>query len=176
MLDGILRGDHEKRLRKRESLTVNGDLRFVHGFEKRGLRARRGAVDFIGEDHVGENRTGTKFKFARLRIVDADAEHVAGEQVGSELDTLKSAMKGFCERLRESGLADTGNVFNEQVAASEQGDQRKLNGFFFAIDGARNGALKLRDDLRGGSGHVLTASRSPFQLKTRFIPVTNRWR
>jgi hypothetical protein len=30
--------------------------------------------------------------------------------------------------------------------------------------------------LRGGSGHVLTASRLPFQLKTRVLPVTNRWR
>src|SRR5258708_36833277 len=124
MLDGILRGNDEKRLRKRESLAVDGDLRFVHGFEKRGLRARGGAVDFIGENDVGENRGGTKFKFSRLGIVNADAEHVAGEQVGSELDTLKSAMKGFWERLGESGLADTGNVFNQQVAARATRDHR----------------------------------------------------
>src|SRR5713101_474949 len=61
MLDGILRGDHEKRLRKRESLAVHGDLRFVHGFEKRGLRARGGAVDFVSENDVGENRAGAEF-------------------------------------------------------------------------------------------------------------------
>ena len=124
MLDRVLRGDDEKRLRQRERFTVDGDLRFVHGFEKRGLRARRGAIDFVGEDDIGEDRAGTKFKIARLGIVDADTENIAGEQVRGELDALKAAMKGFCERLRESGLADTGNVFNEQVAASEQGDQR----------------------------------------------------
>src|SRR5260370_36931038 len=134
------------------------------------------SVDFIGEDYVGENRAGTKFKFARLGVVNAHAEDIAGEKIGSELDTLKSGMTGFCDRLREGSFADAGNVFNEQVAASEQGDQRKLDGFFFAIDGARNRALKLRDDLRGGSRHVLTASRLPFQLKTRVLPVTNRWR
>jgi len=49
--------------------------------------------------------------------------------------------------LRESGLADSGNVFDQQVAARKQGDERELDGVFFAVDGARNGALELRDDL-----------------------------
>src|SRR5216684_942334 len=167
VLDGILRGDHEKRLRKRESLAVHGDLRFVHGFEKRGLRARGGAVDFVGEDHVGENWPGTKFKFARFGIVDADAEDVAGEQVRRELDALKAAMEGFGERLRESGFADAGDVFDEQVTAREQGDKRELDGVFLAVNGLRDGALQLRDDLGGGSRHG---------LKTRVLPDTNRWR
>src|SRR2546429_5600351 len=42
VLDGILRGDDEKRLRKRKRFAVDGDLRFVHGLEKRGLRVRSG--------------------------------------------------------------------------------------------------------------------------------------
>src|SRR5882762_1501464 len=167
MLDGILRGDHEKRLRQRERLAVDGDLCFVHGFEKRRLRTRGGAIDFVSEDNVGENRAGTKFKIARLGIVDADAENIAGEQIRRELDTLKAAMEGFCERLSESGLADAGDVFDEQMAAREQGDERELDGVFLAIDGARDGALELRDDLGGGGGHW---------LKTCVLPVTNRWR
>src|SRR5882762_9594869 len=152
MLDRILRGDHEKRLRQRERFAVDGDLRFVHGFKKRGLRARGGAVDFVSEDHVGENRAGTKFKITRLGIVDADAENIAGEQVRRELDALKTAVKGFCERLCESGLADAGNVFDEQMTAR---DQRQLDGVFLAVDGARDGALELRDDLGGSGGHLV---------------------
>src|SRR6266849_4354792 len=93
MLDRILRGDHEERLRQRERFAVDSDLCFVHGFEKRGLRARGGAIDFVGEDDVGENRAGTKFKIARFRIVDADAENIAGEQIRRELDALKAAVK-----------------------------------------------------------------------------------
>src|SRR5216683_754030 len=165
VLDGILRGDHEKRLRKRERFAVDGDLRFVHGFEKRGLRARGGAVDFVSENDVGENRAGAEFKFARFGIVDADAEDVAGEQVRRELDALKAAMEGFCKGLRESGFADAGDVFDEQVTAREQGDKRELDGVFLAVDDARDGALQLRDDLGCGSRHV---------LKTRVLPVTNR--
>jgi len=45
-------------------------------------------------------------------------------------------MKRFCERLRESGLADAGNVFDEQMAAREQSDERELDGVFLAVDGA----------------------------------------
>src|ERR1700674_2530084 len=167
MLDGILRGDDQKRLGQRERFAVDGDLRFVHGFEKRGLGARRGAIDFVGEDHVGENWAGTKFKIARFGIVDADAENIAGEQVRRELDALKAAMKRFCERLRESGLANAGNVFDEQMAAGEQGNQRELDGVFLAVECARDGEMELRDDLGRGGRHL---------LKTRALPVTNRWR
>ena len=138
MLDGILRGDDQERLRQRHGFAVDGDLRFVHGFEQRGLRARRGAIDFVGENDVGENRSGAKFKFARFGVVDADAEHVAGQQVGSELDALKAAMKRFGEGLGERGFADAGNVFDQQVAARQERDQRELDGFFFAINRARD--------------------------------------
>src|SRR5437016_12548343 len=167
MFDGILCGDHQKRLRQWEGLAVDSDLRFVHGFEKSGLRARSGAIDFVGQDDVGKNWAGAKFKFARLGIVDADAENITGKQVRGELDALKAAMKGFCESLSESRFADAGNVFDEQVTARKQSDQRELDGLFFAVDGARDGALKLRDDLGGGSRHW---------LKTRVLPVTNSWR
>src|ERR1700687_468459 len=153
VLDGILRGDDEKRLGQRERFAVHGHLRFVHGFQQRGLRARGGAVDFVGEYDIGKNGAGAKFKFAGLGIVDADAEHVAGQQVGSELDALAGTMKRFRESLREGGLADAGNVFDEQVAAGEQGDQRELDGFFLAVDGLGDGTLQLRNGLRGGSRH-----------------------
>jgi hypothetical protein len=129
------------------------------------LRAWRGAIDFVGQDHVGENRPGAKFKFARLGVVHADAEDVARQQIGSKLNALKGAMKGFGQRLREGGFAHSGNVFDQQVAAGQQGDQGKLDGFFFTVDGARDAALQLRDDLRGGGRHW---------LKTRALPVTTK--
>jgi len=62
-------------------------------------------------------------------------------------------MKRFRESLREGGLADAGNIFDEQMAAREQGDQRELNGFFLAVDGLGDGALELRNGLRGGGWH-----------------------
>ncbi len=57
-------------------------------------------------------------------------------------------MEGFCEGLRERGLADAGNVFDEQVAAREQGDECELDGLFLAVNDAGDGALQLRNGLR----------------------------
>ena len=161
MFDGILRGDDQKRLRQRMRFAVDGDLRFVHGFKQRGLRARRGAVDFVGEHDVGEKRAGTEFKFARFGLIDADAQHITRQQIGSELHALKAAVKRFGERLGQGGFANAGNVFDEQMAAGEKRDQRELNGFFLAVNGAGDGALQLRDDLRGSGRHWLKTPDNP---------------
>src|SRR5579862_6709070 len=103
MLDGILRGDYQKWLGERQRAAVHRHLSLVHGFEESGLGARGGAVDFVGEDDVGEDGALAKFEFAGFGIVDADAEDVTGQKIRSELDTLKGAMEGFCKRLGQSG-------------------------------------------------------------------------
>src|SRR5579862_3039946 len=165
MLNGVLRGNDEKRMRKLQSLAVHRHLRFVHSFEERRLRARSSAVDFIGEHDVGENRAGTKLELARFRIVNAYAENVARQQVRSELDALECTVKRFRESLGQSGLANTRNVFNQQMAARKESDQRKLNSFFLAVNRASDRELQLRDDLRSGRGH---------RLKTWVLPATNK--
>ena len=47
------------------------------------------------------------------------------------------------QRLRQRGLADAGNVFDQQVAAREQRGQRQLDDVFLALHDARDRALKL---------------------------------
>ena len=51
-------------------------------------------------------------------------EHVAGQQIRSELDALKGAVKRLRQRLRQRGFADAGHVFDQQVAARQQRNQR----------------------------------------------------
>ena len=167
MLDGILRGDDEERLGEWEGAAVDGNLRFVHGFKKSGLRAGSGAIDFVGENDVGKDGALAELELAGLGIIDADAENIGGEKIGSKLDTLKGAVKRFGESLGESGFAGAGDVFDEQMAASEKSDEGKLDDVFLAVDSAGNGALQLRDDMRSGHGHW---------LKTLGLPVTNRRR
>ena len=68
MFDRVLRGDHQKRLRQRVRVRVDRDLAFVHGFEQRGLRLGRGAVDFVGQQHVGEDRAALEFELLLDRL------------------------------------------------------------------------------------------------------------
>ena len=154
MLDRILRGEHQERLRQRMRVIVHRDLRFVHRFEQRGLRFRRGAVDFVGDDDVREDRSGLEFEALRRGVVDADADHVARQQVRGELDALERAVEGARERLRERCLAHAGNVFDQQVAAREQSGERELDYVFLAFHDARNRAQKLGESFAGGVGIV----------------------
>ena len=56
LLDRVLRGQHEERVVEAVADAADGDLAFLHGFEQGGLRLGRRAVDFVGEDDVGEQR------------------------------------------------------------------------------------------------------------------------
>ena len=49
---------------QRKSAAVDGDLSLVHGFEKSGLCAGGGAIDFVGENDIGENGTLAEFELA----------------------------------------------------------------------------------------------------------------
>ena len=65
---------------------------FLHGFEQRRLGFGRGAVDFVGEHEVGEDRAGLELRiFAARRSFSMTmcADDVGGHQVGSELDARK---------------------------------------------------------------------------------------
>ena len=56
LLDRVLRGQHEERIAQAVAHPADRDLPFLHGFEQGGLRLGRRAVDFVGQDHVGEQR------------------------------------------------------------------------------------------------------------------------
>jgi hypothetical protein len=66
---------------------------------------------------------GWKAEVARGLVEDRDAEDVAGQQVGRELHALEVEAERGRERARERGLAEAGQVLDEQVAAGEQGGE-----------------------------------------------------
>ncbi len=79
-VNGVLRGEHEERVGQRVRLAPGGHAALLHGLEQRRLRFGRGAVNFVGEEDVGENR-------AALENEDAFAVHllqhgVAGDVAG----------------------------------------------------------------------------------------------
>ena len=59
-LDRVLRRQHEERRRQRPRLAERRHAPFLHRFEQRRLRLRRRAVDFVGQQQVGEDRAGVE--------------------------------------------------------------------------------------------------------------------
>src|SRR5579859_185724 len=122
------------------------------GQEQCGLRFRRGSVDLICQQHVGKYRAALEFELLLGRGIDRDAKHVGGEHVAGELHALEGAIDGASERLSESGLADSGNAFDEQVSAGEDADQGEADDIVFAANDAAQGLFQLSGFVRNGDG------------------------
>jgi len=127
-LHGVLRGDHEERIVQAVRGAVHGDLPLAHRLQQRRLRAWRGAIDLVGEQHVGEDRALVEAEGLVALVVDRDAENVGGQQVGRELDALEGRPDRARERLGECRLARARVVFQQHVAATGEGGQQAADG------------------------------------------------
>lgn len=78
VIDGVLSRDDEEGRIQRVGFSVDRDAGFCHRFQQRGLRSRRGSVDFVGEQDLREHRAGTEFELRVLLVEDRCAGHIGG--------------------------------------------------------------------------------------------------
>ena len=82
LLDRILRGQHEERIRQRIVAPAHRHFALLHRFEHGGLGFGRGPVDFVRQNHVRENGPFQEPELARVggRILvdDFRARDIAG--------------------------------------------------------------------------------------------------
>ena len=110
LLDGVLGGEDEERIRKREGLAAEGDLLFLHRFEQGGLDLGRGPIDLIGEDQVRKNRTLLDAERALCRVENLGSDHIGGQHVRRELDPGEARVDGLGEGLDGQGLGEPGQA------------------------------------------------------------------
>ena len=134
MLDGVLRCQHEEGIRQRIRLAVDGRLALFHGFQQRGLRARNGAVDLIGQQDVGVHRAALELKIAALLVIDHHAYDVRGQQIGRELQTAEIAAQGDGQRANQRGFAAAGQIAEQHMAAGEDGHENQVDLMLLADD------------------------------------------
>ena len=116
-------------------LAADGNLALLHGLEEGALDLGGGAVDFVGEHEVGEDRAAVRRELAGLRLDNHCADDVAREQIGRERDALELDAEGGAERLDEERLGEAGHALEEDVAVGEEGDEQALDGGILADDG-----------------------------------------
>ena len=117
---------------------VDGDMALLHRLQHSALCARAGAIDFVSEDNAGQDRAGTKFEIVRLAVVDADANDIRGQQIGGELDALKADSQRGGEGLGQGRFADTGHIFQQDVAFAKEGNQQLIDALVLADDHLRD--------------------------------------
>ena len=66
LLDRVLRGEHEERAGQVVGRAVGRHAALGHRLEQRRLRLRRGPVDLVGEEDVGEHRAGPELERPRF--------------------------------------------------------------------------------------------------------------
>ena len=81
-------------------------LMLLHGFQKGGLRLGRRSVDFIGQDHVGKDRTLDKdhLAIAVHLFQDLRAGDVCRHEVRRELDAAKTQVKQLRQSMHQQRL------------------------------------------------------------------------
>jgi hypothetical protein len=110
LLDRVLRGEHEERLRQLVRRAAGGDLALLHRLEQRGLRLGRGPVDLVGEHDVGEDRPALELEEPLAR---GGSSSITSVPVMS--DGMRSGVNWMRLKLRSSDI----------VCASER-DQHRL--------------------------------------------------
>jgi hypothetical protein len=89
LLDWVLRRHHHELVAERIVLAVDGDCALVHCLQQRGLGLRRRAIDLVGEQQLSEDRPFGEEKGVGLEIEQVGSKHVAGHQIGGELDAAE---------------------------------------------------------------------------------------
>ena len=127
LLDRILRRHHHEPIAKREAFAVDRHGALLHRLQQRRLRLGRGAVDFVGEQQIGENRPARQREGAGLKVEQIRTDDVARHQIGRELDPPEIEPDHARETAREQRLGGARWPFEQHVPAREQGDEQDVD-------------------------------------------------
>src|SRR5690606_29070472 len=114
-LPGDLGRDDHEGLYDGNDPALDGDARLVHSLQHGRLGAWRGAVDLVREHEVGEDRAALELELVRVAVEDRDAQDIAGEHVGRELDSGEAAVERAGEGGGEERLPHSRDILDENM-------------------------------------------------------------
>ncbi len=122
---GILGGYDEEGLSRHVGFAVDGHLALFHAFQQAGLCPGRGAVDFVRQKDIGEDRASAQHERVLLPVEDVQARDVAGEEIRRELDPRETGADAFGQRLGQLRLAGAGHVLQQHMSVCQQRSQEQ---------------------------------------------------
>src|SRR6516225_698507 len=127
VLDRILRRDDQEAVGEGMRPAVERDLALLHRLEEGRLGLGRGAVDLVGEQHLGEDRPARQRESVSLEVEDVRADDIAGHEIGRELDPLELEPGARGEGPREKRLPDARHAFEQHVPPGEQAHHQQVD-------------------------------------------------
>ena len=140
LLDRILRGQHEERRGQIVGLAAAGHLPLLHRLKQGRLRFRRRAVDFVGQQDVGEDRAADEAKVAPAALLmlidDFGAGDVGRHQVGRELNAIELQVDRPRDGLDHQRFGQAGDADHQAMAAGKDRREQIVQHFGLADDDA----------------------------------------
>jgi hypothetical protein len=90
LLDRVFGGNDHEGVAERVSSGVDGDGALVHGLEEGRLSLWRSAIDFVGEQNLGEDGPFGEGELVGLEVEKVGAEDVARHEIWGELDAAEA--------------------------------------------------------------------------------------
>ena len=118
LLNRVLGGQNHERFWQFMGFMSECHLMLLHRFEQGTLHFSWRAINFIRKDQIGKNRPF--FGFKGSIAVNLSPDHVAGQQVGGELDPTALSVERLSQRVDHHGFCHAGNPFEENMSVAEQ--------------------------------------------------------
>ena len=99
---------------------------------KRALHLGRRAIDFVRENQIGKERTELGREFAGARIVNERADQIRRQQIGRELQTLKTGLDAGGQRFDGERFGQAGNAFEQDMAIGQQAEKQPIDQIFLS--------------------------------------------
>lgn len=112
---------------------VHADLAFAHGFQQRGLRARRSAIDFIGEQDICENGSLMKVELLIALTENRNTQNVRRQQIGRELDAFERRVERKRQSFGQRCFSGAGKILKQHMSAARQRREQFARGFGLAL-------------------------------------------
>ena len=119
LIDRILRGDDDERLRHVIGGAVHGDLLLFHNLQQGGLGFRRSAVDFVSQYERCKDRPFAELELVVLLIVYSHTHYVRRQQIWRELDALEAGVDGIGQSPCQLGFTGAGIVFKQHMSTGQ---------------------------------------------------------
>ena len=165
LLDRVLGGEHEERLRQLAGDAVDRRLVLGHRLEQRRLRLRHRPVDLVDEQDVREHRPGPELEVPVALVEDGQAGDVGRLEVGRALDACEGrALHRACDRAGEHGLRRARHVLEQDVAVADERGEHEPHLVGLAVDDRLDvreqslGDLRRLPEVPSDFGHVASST------------------
>src|SRR6056297_828607 len=122
MIQRILGRDNHKGFRQLVGYPFKGHPPFLHRLKQGTLGFRQGAIDFVNQEKMIENRPLNKMKTVLLTIKNGNPGNITRQQITSALNAPEVEPEGGGQSQSQAGFTQTRDILDQYMTSRQQTD------------------------------------------------------